>query len=46
MSACYHPMPDRYDMGMGWEKCPWCLDVRYRERSYWPPTAHKPWWLP
>ena len=38
--ACYHPIPKRIDMGMGWEKCGVCLYFRKAEEAdYWPPVS-------
>ncbi len=38
MVACYHPLPDRIDMGMEIEKCAWCHEIRVKD-GYWPPTT-------
>jgi len=45
MVACYHPIPDRMDMEMGVEKCPWCGHLRVREGDYWTPSFKPPWWV-
>lgn len=38
MVACYHPIPDREDMGYGIERCGWCRELR-NAGGYWPPTS-------